>query len=221
MERHILGSIERELQSHIVERPCYHHSTLEVHSPALLSVGAHRGPRLLSGCDVQFRVHHISRELYVAAVLYGEGLERNHRQGVFHLTVAERILAREAEFVERVVSHTQVAASHKVDIVGVVGIEITHHVGSLVHSHRENHVETRQRRMLHGLLSGVAEIGEFHQFVHLVVGGQRRVSQYIRHIGGTEHVEPSAHHQIVEFSAHRTVEVDIRLAVCHAAVVLL
>ena len=32
----------------------------------------------------------------------------------------------------RVVSHTQVAASHKVDIVGVVGIEITHHVGSLV-----------------------------------------------------------------------------------------
>ena len=33
-------------------------------------------------------------------------------------------------------------------------------------------------------LRGVAEIGEFHQLVHLTVGGERRVEQHVVQVGG-------------------------------------
>ena len=75
--------------------------------------------------------------------------------------------------------------------------------------------------MVHALLRGVVQVGELHQFVHLVIGGQRGVAQDIRHIGGTEHIELAPHLQIVELALHDTVEIDECLAECHAAVVLL
>ena len=100
---------------------------------------------------MQLRVHGVARELDVAAILYGKGLERDDGERVFHLAAVEGVAAGEGELVGGVVAHAQVAAAYQRDVVGVVGVEHAHDVGRLVDRHAQLHIQAANGGALHGL----------------------------------------------------------------------
>ena len=109
--------------------------------------------------------------------------------------------------------HAHVAAANDVDIVGVVGVEEGIDVRAVVDVDVQVHVQTRERRPADFVVDGVTEVGELRESVELVVGGERCVLQIVFQVGGAEHVGASAYLEIVEQSCHRTIEVDVGLAV--------
>ena len=221
MQLHILGGIDDELQTHIVERLGDDDATDEVDRAPHLTGRADRRLGLLGGGNVQRGVHHLARKLDIRAVLDGKRLQRNDRQLILHLTVGQRIATRQLQIVGRRVDHTQRTATHQIDIVGVVAVEVGFNVGALRHVDGHIHAETRQRRPLDDHLGGVAEVYELHQRLHLVVGSQRCVAQDVAHIGRRQHAQAATHVQIVEGSLHTGIEVDKRLAEGHAVVAFL
>ena len=137
VQLHVLGSIEHKLHTHIVEGLGDDDTTVE-DDAAPIAVGiVHTGLGALRGLDVQRRIHRLARKLNIRTILDDERLERNDRQRVFHLTVRQGVTTAQLQVVSRRVQHAQRAAAHQVDIVGVVGIEVGHHVGTLgyVYSH--------------------------------------------------------------------------------------
>ena len=117
--------------------------------------------------------------------------------------------------------HTQRAAAHQVDVVGVVGVEVGHDVRPLRHVEGHVHLESVQHRALDDDLCGVAEVGELDQLLQLVVGGQRRVAQHVAHVRRAQHFQPAAHGEVVDGSAHGGEDVDEGLAVGDALGILL
>ena len=127
---------------------------------------------MFGGRDVERRIHRRSGEFDVAAVLNGERLQRNDRQRVFHFTVGKRVAAREPQVVGHVIDHAQRAASHQVDVVALVAVQIGHHVGTLRHVDGHIHREAHELGTFHDGLRGVGEVGEAHEAFKLVVGCQ-------------------------------------------------
>ena len=80
----------------------------------------------------------------------------------------------------------------------MVGLQVAHYSGGAVDVHRHVHIESHTLRALDNGLCGVGEVGEAHQLVHLVVHGERGVTQDVRHVGGAQHVHTPAQSQIVE-----------------------
>ena len=92
-------------------------------------------------------------------------------------------------------------AEEGIDVRAVVDVDV------------QVHVQTRERRPADFVVDGVTEVGELRESVELVVGGERCVLQIVFQVGGAEHVGASAYLEIVEQSCHRTIEVDVGLAV--------
>ena len=80
----------------------------------------------------------------------------------------------------------------------MVGLQVAHYSGGAVDVHRHVHIESHALRALDDGLSGVGEVGEAHQLVHLVVYGERGVAKDVRHVSGAQHVHTPAQSQIVE-----------------------
>ena len=162
MQCHILRRIECELQSHVVQRLGDNHAAFEVHA-APHSIGIrHSGLGLLRGRDVQRRIHRVARKLNIASILNGEGLQRDDGERVFHLTVIQRITPRQSEVICRIILHAQVSATHQVDIVRMVGIQVSHDMSTLGHGHGKIHAESVQWRTVHDGLCGIGKVGELH-----------------------------------------------------------
>ena len=92
---------------------------------------------------------------------------------------------------------------------------------ALVNVQRHIHLEARQLRTLYDGQCTVAEVGKLHQFVQLVISGQRAVTQHVTHIRRTQHIDSSAHIHIVQCTADAGKEVDESLTIGYALSVLL
>ena len=168
----VLRCLDDELQAHVVERLGDDHATVEGHAAAGAFLVADGGLGALSGGDVQPWVHRVARKLHIAAVLDGEGFQRDDGQRVFHLTVVEGVAAGEVDaFV--VVFHTQVAAAREVYVVGLLRVEVAHEVGTFRHADGEVYIESGWLRTGEDGLGGVAEVGKLHQIVEAVVCRER------------------------------------------------
>ena len=215
LHRHVLGRVERELQPHVAQGPGDLHTAVEHHA-AVASSLRHESLHPLRGGDVQSRVHDVAREFHIASLADGEGLQRYHGQLVFHVAAVDGVSSEELHSVEVRICHPQLSSSLDVHVVRLVRIEHTLDSGSLLHVHHQQHVESvhlRLRGLIH--LGGVAEVGECHQFAQPVACVQRRVAQYVCHVGRTEHVERSPHVEFFEWSLHQGSEIDERLSVSH------
>ena len=82
----------------------------------------------------------------------------------------------------------------------------------LVYRHAQHHTQSFQCRTLDNDRLATLEIRELHQLIELCISSQFRFFQHIRHIRIAEHIQFTLHLQIAYRSAHRTIEVDIRLA---------
>ena len=93
MHGYVFGGVDDELQSHVVEGFGDDHATLEHHDTALSAATRHRRFHLFEGCYVQIGIHRVAAEFHITAILDGKRLEWYDRQGIFHLSVVERIPA--------------------------------------------------------------------------------------------------------------------------------
>ena len=82
----------------------------------------------------------------------------------------------------------------------------------LVYRHAQHHTQSFQCRTLDNDRLATLEIRKLHQFIELCISSQFRFFQHISHIRIAEHIQFTLHLQIAYRSAHRTIEVDIRLA---------
>ena len=136
---------------------------------------------MFGGGDVESGIHRIASEFHIAAVLDGEGLQRDDGQRVFHLTVGEGVTTCEVDaFV--IVSQAQVAATHQVDVVALFSIEVTEDTGSLRHADCQVGLDTSGGGTGDNDLGGIAEVCELYQLVETVVGRQWRIEQHIGHV---------------------------------------
>ena len=87
MQLHVLGSVQRKLQTHIVERLGNLDSAVEVDTSSYTVGVSNIGLDTLCGRDVQRGVHGVACKLHIASVLNGEGLQRDERQSIFHFAV--------------------------------------------------------------------------------------------------------------------------------------
>ena len=82
----------------------------------------------------------------------------------------------------------------------------------LVYRHAQHHVQSFQCRTLDNDRLATLEIHKLHQLIELRISSQFRFFQHIRHIRIAENIQLTLHLQIAYRSAHRSKEVDIRLA---------
>ena len=110
----------------------------------------------------------------------------------------------------------QVATALQIDVVGLVGIQRTACMGTLVNADLHVDVQGIAFRALHySHLRSVAEVGETHQLVHLVVGREGRVEQDIIQVSGAQYVEAATHLQLFEVSVETGEEIDEHTPVGH------
>ena len=141
MQRHVFRCIKRKLQSHVRQRLGDVHATVKIHTP-FLTACSHIGLGTFGGHDVEFGVHWVAGKLDVTTVLNGEGLERYDGKRIFHLSVVEGIFSCKAKLSLGIVRHAQTTSANQIDIIGMVGVEITHHMRSLVDVHGHVHIES-------------------------------------------------------------------------------
>ena len=72
----------------------------------------------------------------------------------------------------------------------------------------------------HNDLRSVAEVGEFHQIVQVIVRRERGVAQHVTHVRRAEHVEAASHVEVVHGTVHAGKHVDENFAVSDALGVL-
>ena len=214
LNRHVVGSIERELQSHVVESLCHFHSTVERHTSTASAFRRDESFYALGSSEIESRIHHVARKLHITALSDGECLERNHRQLIFHLSVIDGISSEELHSVEVGICHSQFSTALNIHIVRLVGIKETSHSRSLFNIHHQEHVESTDSRS--GLLNhtgSVAEVGECDKFTESVARVQWRIAQDISYISRTQNIESSSHVKSVERSLDERSEIDERLTV--------
>ena len=85
---------------------------MEIHRPAHAASIIHVGLYQFRGCDVQVGIHRVSHKLNITSILYGESLQRYHRQRILHHAITERIASRQLQAFGCAVSHKQVTATH-------------------------------------------------------------------------------------------------------------
>ena len=103
----------------------------------------------------------------------------------------------------------------------MIGVQISHDMGTFRHVDGHIHLEAIQWRTLDDNLRGVTEISKLHQFVQLVVRRQRRVTQHVAHICRAQHFQTSTHREVVQRTAHAGKHVDESLAIGDALRILL
>ena len=140
---------------------------------------------------------------------------------ILHLTIRQSIAACQLQVVGRTVEHTQRAATHQVNIVGVVGIHVGHDVCTFRHVQRHIHAEAVDWRARDGSLRGITEVRKLDQIVQLVVSGDRRVTEDVAHIRCTQHIQTSTHIDIVQRTVHHGKDIDKGLAIGHTLGMLL
>ena len=140
--RHVLGSVERELQSHVAERLANLHSAIEQHAAAVSRLRGHKGLDLLRGRKIKRGVHHIAGKLYVTALLYRKCLERNDGQLILHLARIDGITAEKLQIVSRIVYHAQLAATLDINIVRLVCVKGAEYPRPRFDVHHQKHVES-------------------------------------------------------------------------------
>ena len=132
MDCHVLRGVDGELQSHVLQGLRHFHATDEIDDTPVARRGPYGRLRRLGGCERQPRVHRVAGELDVRALRDGEGLQRNDRQFIFHLTRVDGIPSAEDDAVGGVVLHAHRTASHDVDVVRLRGVEIAVYMCPLV-----------------------------------------------------------------------------------------
>ena len=147
-----------------------------------------------------------------------ECLQRDDWQGVFHLTLVERIAPVELEIVHVAVYKAQLSAPLEVDVVRLVGVQRAHDSRALLDVEHQFHVQPAQLRRAALYDRGrVAEVSECHNLAQPVVRAQGRVGEDVCQVGRSEHVELPSHAQAVERPADAAREVDESLAIGHRA----
>ena len=136
----VFRRLDDELQSHVVEGLGDDHATVERHVPAYAAFVGHVGLGALCGRDVQPGIHGVARKLHITAVLDGEGLQRDDRQRVFHLTAGEGVTACQVDALG-VVSQAQVTATCQVGVIGLFRVEVTDEVCTFRHADGEVDIE--------------------------------------------------------------------------------
>ena len=91
----------------------------------------------------------------------------------------------------------------------MVCIEVGHQVGAIGHIDGHIHIEAARSRTGNHHGRSIGEIGELHQFIQLVVGGQRGVAQHVAQIGGRQHFHPTPHPQMVHFALQEAEHIHI------------
>ena len=221
MQHQVFGCIKGKLQPHVVEGLGDDDATDKLHAAPHPIGSRHGGFGFFLCRDVETGVEGVACELHIAAILNGECFERYYRQGILHLAIAQGVAPVQTDALHIAVVHLQHTAASEVDIVGVVGIEVGHDVGTGGYIEAHVHHKSADGRLIHTDLRGVGEVAELHQFIELVVGGDRRIAQDICHIGLAEHIQLSVHPHVVQFARYTAVEIDKRLAIGYAVHLLL
>ena len=86
---------------------------------------------------------------------------------------------------------------------------------------RHIHAEAIDGWTCHSNLCSIAEVRELHEVIQLVVGSDRRITQNVAHIGGTQHIQTSTHIEVFEWSVHHGKDIDEGLAIGHTLGMLL
>ena len=165
---------------------------------------------MLSGRDVQRGIHRIALKLHIAAVLDGEGLQRDDRQRIFHLASIQGIAPREVETLV-IILHAEVTTAHEVDIVRLFNIEVADNVGTMIHGDGQIGIKSCRYGLGDDGLDGIAEIGKLHQLVETVIGREGRVEEHVGHIRRTEHFETASHVELLKWSLHARQEIHVGL----------
>ena len=221
VQLHILWGIQRELKSHIVKRLGNHDTTIEVDAPSYSITARNGSLGAFHSSNVQRGVHRITRKLNIRTILDSKRLQRNDGQRVFHLTVRQRITSRQLQIVSRRIAHTQRTTSHQIDVIGVVSIEVGHHMGTLRHLKGHIHCESVECWTLNDNLRSIAEVSKLDQIVQLIVCSQGRVAQHIAHISSSQHFHTTSHIQIVQRATHGGKHIDEGLSIGYALGILL
>ena len=77
---HILGSINGELQSHVLQSLCDDDTAIESNIAALAVISAYSGSFALGGREVERGVVGLTGKLHIATFLDGEGLQGDDGQ---------------------------------------------------------------------------------------------------------------------------------------------
>ena len=170
MKLHVFRRIKGKLKTHIVERTGDDNTTSEVHAPPHSITSRHGSLGCFCCRDMKSGIHHVARKLNIRSILDNKSLERNNGQRVFHLAITQGVFTRQLQIVGWIVGHAQRAATHQVNIVGMVGIKIGYHVCAFRYFHRQIHIEACQVWTIHHGLRCIAKVCKLHQFVKLVVG---------------------------------------------------
>ena len=171
--------------------------------------------------DVQRRIHHVTGEFHIRAVLNGKGLQRDDGHRILHLTIRQGITACQSQVVLWRVEHAQRTTTHQIDVVRVIGIQVGHDVGTISHVQCHIHLETCQLRTFYDGLCTITEVGKLNQFIQLVIRRQRAVAKHVAHIGRAQHVETATHRHIVQSTTDTCKEIDEGLTVSYALLILL
>ena len=112
LQGHVVWSGNNELYTRLVEVLRQLHAAMEIHRPAHAASVIHVGLYQFRGSDVQVGIHRVSHKLNITSILYGESLQRYHRQRILHHAITERIASRQLQAFGCAVSHKQVTATH-------------------------------------------------------------------------------------------------------------
>ena len=216
MKRHVFGSVNSKFKSHVRQCTCYYHSAVKFNGATLSSVLWHRCFCTFRCGYVEAWVHRVARKLYIAAVLNSKCFERDYRKRVFHLSVVQGVSSGEHDVIGRIILQTQVASSCQIDIIWLVGIDITYNVCTACNANCHVYIKSGQCRTTDGCLCRVIEICEFYKFIKPVVIGQGRVAQDICHVCGSENVQFSTHLQVVHRTVYHAEEIDKGFSECDA-----
>ena len=216
----VFRCIDCKLKSHIVQSLSDNNTAVEGHRACCARLVAHICFHSLCSCDVQFRIHRIASKLYVAALLNSEGLKRNYRQRVLHLTARQCIATRKVNTI-RVIFHSKVAATHNINVVRLVGVKVADDVRTLRYIYIKVDIKSRWRWLGNNSLCRIAKVGKLNQLIQSVIGRQWRIEQQVFHISRTEHIESATHVKPIERSLHTSQEVYVSLTPRHALSLLL
>ena len=128
----------------------------------------------------------------------GEGLERNDRKGVLHLTLVDRVTSLHVEHTLRRVGHRNVTTTLYIDIALLVGRELTTQPGSILDAEHQVHVDTHIGLLRNGLLGrwwGI-EINKGDNIFESVSLVEGRFRHDVGDISGRQDTHKTTHGQV-------------------------
>ena len=140
---HVLGCLDGELQSHVLECAGDSQSYVEQHAAARPVGIAYAGFRLFGCRYVECGVGGFAGKFHIASLLEVECLEWDDRQRVFHLAFVYGVASDEVHHAFRAVVQCHGTSALHIDVTLFVGTELTPHLCSVfnleVHLHVDSH----------------------------------------------------------------------------------